>query len=154
VLPAEAHRAARIALLLGSLALVAASAANAAGCGDDDEENASAPSDTATELQLALDRDGPGGAEAETATLSCEAGDGTACGRLAATDFAPVDPQTACTEIYGGPDEVELAGSIGGEPVETTLTRANGCEIDRFDPLVPVLKEEFSGYEPGAALAP
>ena len=30
------------------------------------------------------------------------------------------------------------------------FTRANGCEIDRFDRITPLLRELFPDYEPGA----
>jgi len=86
--------------------------------------------------------------------VRCEAADGSVCGRLGPTDFAPTDPQTPCTEIYGGPDELDVRGYVAGETVEAKFTRRNGCEIDRFETLMPVLKEEFPGYEPGASLAP
>ena len=69
------------------------------------------------------------------------------------SDFAPI-ARHACTEIYGGPDEVTLEGTIGGEPVDATFTRANGCEIDRFDRITPLLEELFPDYKPGASLAP
>jgi hypothetical protein len=154
VLPAEAHGAtgpARLAAGALALSLVAALTLGA-GCGDDDGD--SAVNFTGTELQITLDPDGPGGVEPKPAIVNCELADGSDCGRLSPTDFAPIDPQTPCTEIYGGPDEVELSGFINDEPVDTTLTRANGCEIERFEPIVPVLKEQFPGYEPGSAIAP
>jgi len=123
------------------------------GCGDEDDDNP-VVSETATEIHLALDPDGPGGAEPQPAIIRCEEADGSVCGRLHATDVAPIDPEQPCTEIYGGPDQVEMSGAIAGETVDVTLTRANGCEIERFDRLVPVLQEEFPGYEPGASIAP
>ena len=154
MLRAEARRApgtpvvaARALTALTALALLVA------GCGDEEDDN-SAVSETATEIHLALDPDGPGGTEPQTAIVRCEETDGSECGRLKATDFAPIDPQTPCTEIYGGPDEVALEGTIAGEPVSTTLTRANGCEIDRFDRITPLLEELFPDYKPGASLAP
>ena len=155
MLPAEAHgatRPARLAARALSLGFVAALALGA-GCGDDDDGD-SGVNFTGTELQIALDADGPGGRDPMPAIINCELADGSECGRLRPTDFAPIDPQTPCTEIYGGPDVVELSGFINDEPVDTTLTRANGCEIDRFDRIVPVLKEQFPGYEPGSAIAP
>lgn len=58
--------------------------------------------------------------------------------------FAPVDPDQACTEIYGGPREATVAGTLRGADVESSFTRANGCQIARwdalaalFDPVVP-----------------
>jgi hypothetical protein len=45
----------------------------------------------------------------------------------------------ACTLIYGGPEEARIAGVVGGNAVDTMLSRNNGCEIDRWDRLAPVL---------------
>jgi hypothetical protein len=153
VLPAEAPRGRRPALAAAALILTLAAPALVAGCGDDDDE-ASAGGETATELSITLDPDGPGGQEAATEVVACESGDGSECGRLETADFAPIDPQTACTEIYGGPDELQVEGTVAGDEVNTTMTRANGCEIERFDRLVPLLRELYPEYEPGAALQP
>lgn len=157
MLPAEADRAPGAALVPARpLIAAAALALLVPGCGDEDE--APPPHDPAagaTELELTLDPDGPGGEEPLTATVSCEPGaeDGP-CARLTVADTAPIDPQTPCTEIYGGPDELTLEGTVAGEEVSATFTRANGCEIDRFERLVPLLTELFPRYEPGAAIAP
>ena len=61
-------------------------------------------------------------------------------------------PGPACTEIYGGPDTLSIKGTIDGEPVDATFTRANGCEIERFDRFAELLKELFPDYRPGAAI--
>jgi hypothetical protein len=126
-----------------------------AGCGDEDDDGGSDSGTGATELTVTLDPDGPGGEKAMTESASCEAGaDGSPCASLTAADMAPTPPATACTEIYGGPDEATLEGTIGGEPVTATFTRANGCEIERFDRITPLLRELFPGYRPGAAISP
>ena len=154
MLRAEARRApgtpvvaARALTALTALALLVA------GCGDEEPDGGV---DTAggTELTVTLDPDGPRGEKPRPSRRAV---------RRARTDrpapgshrlVAPVPPATACTEIYGGPDEVTLEGTIGGEPVDATFTRANGCEIDRFDRITPLLKELFPDYRPGASLAP
>lgn len=44
-----------------------------------------------------------------------------------------------CTEIYGGPQEATIAGTLNGEDVLKQLGRKNGCEISEwqtFEPLV------------------
>ena len=156
MLPPEAHRApgaavvAARALTLGLAAL----ALVAAGCGDE-EDDSSASEPGATELTIVLDADGAKGERPRSEEVACAPGaDDSPCSRLAATDLAPLDPATPCTEIYGGPDEAAVEGTIAGEPVSATLTRANGCEIDRFERLTPLLRELFPGYRPGASLAP
>lgn len=50
-----------------------------------------------------------------------------------------VSPDQACTEIYGGPDEAFVTGEINGTPVDTTVSRSNGCEIDRWEQLVGLI---------------
>ena len=53
--------------------------------------------------------------------------------------FDPVPADQACSQQYGGPEQVVLSGTWAGKPVDTTLTRTNGCEIDRYEALAPVL---------------
>ena len=131
----------------------------AAGCGDEEADDGgdggggpSAP----TSLTITLDRDGVEGSQPpERKELDCDGGDEPACAALegvTAADVAPVPPDTPCTEIYGGPDEVQVTGTLNGEAVDETLTRANGCEIERFDALAPALRELYPGYTPGEAL--
>jgi hypothetical protein len=83
-------------------------------------------------------------------TLRCDPVRGThpkrtaACSelrRLGWRTLRPVPPDTACTEIYGGPAVVYVTGWIEGRRVWAKLRRDNGCEIDRWDRnrfLVPV----------------
>ena len=53
--------------------------------------------------------------------------------------FAPVAPGTACTMLYGGPATAHVTGSWAGRPVDATYDRSNGCEIGRWDRMVPLL---------------
>jgi hypothetical protein len=107
----------------------------------------------AVDLTVTLDADGPGGEPPRTKDIACATPD--ACFGVDADTFDPVPPQTACTEIYGGPDTVELEGHIGEVDVPATeFTRTNGCEIERFDRLTELLAELYPDYRPGAALAP
>jgi hypothetical protein len=55
--------------------------------------------------------------------------------------FEPVPEDTACTEIFGGPQRAEITGTLGGKRVDATFTRANGCEIERWDALGAVLPD-------------
>ena len=44
-----------------------------------------------------------------------------------------------CTEIYGGPQEATITGTLNGQQVLKQLGRKNGCEISEwkvFEPLV------------------
>jgi hypothetical protein len=144
-----------------TLAAVAATAAIAlaiAACGDGEDDGASAnTSDAATDLQLTLDPDGEGGEGALEAKLTCPGDEAAACDAVAALPAdpaAPVPPQTACTELYGGPDTLAITGTLDGEPVDATFTRANGCEIERFDRFAKLLGELYPDYEPGGSLTP
>lgn len=70
-----------------------------------------------------------------------------ACGRLdrrtvwGKDPFAPVGPGTVCTMLYGGPATAHVTGTWAGRPVDARFDRGNGCEIARWDALVPVLPE-------------
>jgi hypothetical protein len=84
----------------------------------------------------------PGGeAPTKVWTLRCPSGAGTlpdaarACEQLARVDdpFAPVPKNTACTQVYGGPEEADVRGVYRGRPVNAHFDRGNGCEIDRWD---------------------
>jgi Subtilisin inhibitor-like len=77
-----------------------------------------------------------------TWTLRCNPVRGTlpgragACRRLPAfsTDpFAPTPPGTACTQIYGGPQQALVRGSFRGRRVWTRFTRRDGCAIARWN---------------------
>ena len=142
----------RPALLVAALAALAI----AAGCGDDEAEPGGAAGGE-SELLLTLDADGPGGKKLETKTVRCPGDADAVCGELAdlsTDDLEPVPDNVACTEIYGGPDVLTVEGLLEGDEVRAEFTRANGCEIERFDRWVPLLQEVFPGYEPGAQLAP
>ncbi|MER6272039.1 SSI family serine proteinase inhibitor [Streptomyces sp900105755] len=55
--------------------------------------------------------------------------------------FAPVAPGTACTMLYGGPATARVTGTWAGRPVDATYDRSNGCEIGRWDRMVPLLPD-------------
>jgi hypothetical protein len=42
-------------------------------------------------------------------------------------------PGLSCTEIYGGPETVNVSGTVKGRQVEFTRTRADGCQIYQYD---------------------
>ncbi|MCX4907044.1 SSI family serine proteinase inhibitor [Streptomyces sp. NBC_00878] len=53
--------------------------------------------------------------------------------------FAPAEPRGMCTMQYGGPATARVTGTWAGRPVDATYERRDGCEIARWDALVPVL---------------
>ncbi|MGW6569946.1 SSI family serine proteinase inhibitor [Streptomyces sp. NPDC054975] len=68
-----------------------------------------------------------------------------ACERLAqhakaGTDpFAPVPKDGICSLQHGGPAVAHITGQWQGRAVDARFSRANGCEIDRWENLEPVL---------------
>jgi len=129
-----------------------------AGCGDDEGSPGARSPSGATELRLELDADGPGPEVSRAQPLVCGGeAEVPTCARvdeLPADPAAPVPPDAACTEIYGGPDTFRVQGTLDGESIDATFTRQNGCEIERFDAWLPILRELFPSYRPGASLAP
>jgi hypothetical protein len=105
-----------------------------AGCGDQSPEAAAEPP---TALTITVWPKGRDAGDATTRSVECAAGSSDrACTRLAqlgADAFAPVAGDAVCTEIYGGPAEAEVSGTVDGTPVDATLSRANGCEIARWE---------------------
>ncbi|MGW0942799.1 SSI family serine proteinase inhibitor [Streptomyces sp. NPDC002623] len=55
--------------------------------------------------------------------------------------FAPVPGGGVCTMRYGGPATAHVTGRWAGRPVDATYDRSNGCEIERWDRLVPLLPD-------------
>jgi hypothetical protein len=66
-----------------------------------------------------------------------------ACRLLAAGGralFAPTPPGKACTEIYGGPQQATVTGTLAGRPVWARFRRRDGCEIARWDRVAFLLR--------------
>ncbi|WP_030209380.1 SSI family serine proteinase inhibitor [Streptomyces bikiniensis] len=62
--------------------------------------------------------------------------------RLAEADedpFRPVPEDRVCAQVYGGPVLARVTGTWQGREVDARFSRANGCEIDRWENLEPVL---------------
>ncbi|MCE7080457.1 subtilase-type protease inhibitor [Streptomyces sp. ST2-7A] len=104
----------------------------------------------AHDLRITVSEDGSRHSS-RTHTLTCEPTGGdhpegdAACDLLigaharGADLFAPVPANTMCTQQHGGPATASITGRWNGEPVRATFSRANGCEIARWDAMVPVL---------------
>ncbi|MEU9364981.1 SSI family serine proteinase inhibitor [Streptomyces avermitilis] len=88
-----------------------------------------------------------------TYRLRCHPGGGShpdpggACGTLdrrtvwGRDPFAPVAPDGLCTMQYGGPATAYVTGTWAGRPVNATYDRSNGCQIARWNDLVPLLPD-------------
>ncbi|MDS1271662.1 SSI family serine proteinase inhibitor [Lipingzhangella sp. LS1_29] len=121
------------------------------GAADDTGEAA----ETELSIEVAVNEDAddlPAGEdEPETGqwSLTCapEGGDHpdpeAACAELSDIDpgvFEPVSEDQMCTHIYGGPHVATVTGHVEGTEVDATFSRADGCEIDRWDSMGAVLQ--------------
>ncbi|MFE9453044.1 SSI family serine proteinase inhibitor [Streptomyces sp. NPDC006739] len=79
----------------------------------------------------------PGGGHHPDVEGACQAVDRNV--RWGRDAFAPVAPGSECTMIYGGPATAHVTGTWAGRPVEATYDRSNGCQIGRWDRMVPLL---------------
>ena len=117
-----------------------------AGCGSDEASQAGGPTGELANLTITVDRDGgKGGQQPLKLELQCaKPTDSQACGAAAgvsAADLRPTASDVACTELYGGPEEATIKGTIRGEDVDATFSRTNGCEIARWDAVKALLDE-------------
>jgi hypothetical protein len=138
-------------LLLALLALLTGCAQPSGSAGADaDAPSTGAAGDgiSRAENDLVVRYDAGDGVAPQSWTLTCAAtADGThpdaaaACDHLAGMDdpFAPIPADVVCTEQYGGPESAHIAGVWGGQPVDVEVTRVDGCRINQWDSLVPVL---------------
>ncbi|GAA4795361.1 SSI family serine proteinase inhibitor [Streptomyces ziwulingensis] len=55
--------------------------------------------------------------------------------------FAPVAQGTFCTMQHGGPATAHVTGTWAGRPVNASYDRRDGCQIARWDRLVPLLPD-------------
>lgn len=101
--------------------------------------------------ELVITVAGTGGAADGTFRLSCAPAGAEgehpdpagACGAVEAAEapFEPVSEGTLCTYVYGGAATARVTGTWAGEEVQAEFSRENGCEIERWDALVPALPD-------------
>jgi hypothetical protein len=93
-------------------------------CGND----ASRPATIDVTAKLAMQQDGE---VVQTKTIACE---GDCAQRQVIVDLMKTPPtDRICTQIYGGPEVINVSGRIDGQAVERMFKRTNGCEIADFD---------------------
>ncbi|QJT02674.1 hypothetical protein G9272_22195 [Streptomyces asoensis] len=81
----------------------------------------------------------PGGGSHPDVGSACRTVDrNTRWGRDA---FAPAPDGGVCTMRYGGPATAHVTGRWAGRAVDATYDRSNGCQIERWDRLVPLLPD-------------
>jgi hypothetical protein len=129
------------ALTLAGVALVGLSACASSDAGSDDASD-SGSSDAGTSLTIVVTP--AEGAKTSTYDLTCDPAGGEhpqpaqACDAIAAAGadiFEEPPADQTCTQQYGGPQVATITGTYDGKDVEATFSRANGCEIDRWDEL-------------------
>jgi hypothetical protein len=125
------------ALTLAGVALVGLSA-----CASSDAGGDGGSSDAGTSLTIVVTP--AEGAKTSTYDLTCDPAGGEhpqpaqACDAIAAGGadiFEEPPADQTCTQQYGGPQVATITGTYDGKDVEATFSRANGCEIDRWDEL-------------------
>ncbi|GAB7191977.1 SSI family serine proteinase inhibitor [Kineococcus sp. NUM-3379] len=103
---------------------------------------------TQDSLTVTVD-DGSGGTSTWTLTCTAEGTPGGdhpdpagACTALRAVKkpFAPVPKDMMCTQVYGGPETASVQGRWGGEDVDTTFQRTDGCQIARWNRVAALLQ--------------
>lgn len=119
-----------------------------AGCGSVAEDTPAPP--RGTQLEITVWPKGEGSGSPLRTTLSCDPASGdvadpeAGCAAIAAKGaslFEPTPAGRSCTELYGGPQEARVTGSVFGQGVNSRFSRTDGCEIARWDAitsLVPV----------------
>ena len=97
---------------------------------------------------LAIEYDAGDGSGVQQWTLTCAGSvEGNhpqaeqACEHLTSLEepFAPLPADQICTQQYGGPQTARVTGVWGGDPVDLTLSRVDGCRISQWDRLVPLV---------------
>jgi hypothetical protein len=133
-------------IALTALGCGSESGGDAAAGGGADGDSTEARPGPAVEVTVTFWPEGKGGPSRE-ATLTCDPAGGThpdpeaACAALVADTAAlePVPPDSACTMIFGGPEEARVTGVVNGAEVDAELSRSNGCELARWDSLAPLV---------------
>lgn len=118
---------------------IVVSTAVATGCGTQPSEQQEG------ELRLTYVKQA-GGVPSEAVMRCPSAGDSTRSGQefcdalsnLSPEVFDPVDPDTACAEIRGGPQTARVVGRWKHGEVDAEFSRRNGCEIARWDAIEPL----------------
>jgi hypothetical protein len=115
-----------------------------AACGSGDEGGGGPPA-SATQLTVRVDPDGDGPEPAKEEQITCAQPPegGAACAAAAdlrPADFEPTPDDMACTQQFGGPETATVTGTLEGGEVDARFSRADGCEIARWDKVAPLLE--------------
>lgn len=58
--------------------------------------------------------------------------------------FSEVPRRTPCPMLYGGPATAHITGRWAGRPVDAHFSRADGCQVHRWNVLYPLLPHTSS----------
>lgn len=131
------------------LPLVVASAA-ACGSNEANVRPQGQPSTRVSATVLTVTVTPKSGADPREWTLKCDPPGGShpdakkACAALTKAEhpFKPTPKNRMCTQIYGGPQQAKIHGTWQGTKVDASYSRKNGCEINRWNALKPVLNQK------------
>lgn len=118
---------------------LALAALTLAGCGGSDGGGAGAPTTATGPTELTV-RDYDGDRLVRTTELDCAVRGGACDAVVALLPRLAPDPGEVCTQIYGGPERRVVTGTVTGRRVSVEVTRANGCQIARYDLLGEALR--------------
>jgi hypothetical protein len=57
------------------------------------------------------------------------------CAKLTRAAFAPVPRDVMCSQVYGGPQQALVVGTLEGRKVWARFKRTDGCQTARWDRL-------------------
>ena len=105
--------------------------------GKDDDGRPAAPGPQGASLTVSVQPKGPDG-PAKRTRIECEQlGEGSeecrGLAELTAEQLAPVAPDVACAERYGGPAQARVTGVVRGERVDARFNRTDACETERWN---------------------
>ncbi len=115
---------------LSCLLLLLLATAVLAGCGGDDEQPAAPAADDATQLDVEVTK-----AASSPIKLTLRCAGKCDVAKLDEVLAGAADKDRVCTQIYGGPEEAHVTGTVEGRKVDVTLTRNDGCAIHDYEAL-------------------
>lgn len=104
-----------------------------------DDDGSAATSDNGTLTVTYLSQPGADAIKKVVACPSTDAEVQSVCDALTPELLAPTPAGQACTMIFGGPETATITGMLRGVDVDAAFSRANGCEIARWELLVKAL---------------
>ena len=136
----------RILLSLVALTLLVSGCAASTAVGSAPGPASRTPSLPPNDLLVEMHRGGS--SPTESYRLTCGAtvsgnhpAGAAACAHLAglAQPFAPIPADQMCTQIYGGPQTAHVTGRWKGAAVDLRLSRVDGCRVEQWNSLGPLL---------------